>query len=657
MGSTLTRNNKVIGILMVLLIAVGIPLTILLVKQRQIVEQQALGEQALVYFSTDGVSPTTDIAIPPQETVDLPIYVDTENYTMTGFDITIDLGTGVTLEQLHPNDALGGSILPENQDQNLRIVRHGRTIPDSTLEGKQRLATLTLKAASNPPSGIITISGVTIISTLAQNYGVLTTRTIPLRYAVGTPNASLHFTNLGSDTPLTSLTIQPNTSLVLKLTLDVGSAVANSFAVWLSYPESITVERFEEGADANKFNATVLKDFNNTTRLLRYEKLSNTNNAAITGKLHLATITFKAKEKGAGRILFSKAVATGTTPIILTTKHLNFAIGASPSNTPVPTGEEPTLTPRPTQSECPEQMSLQGVVFHDVNRNRRQDPSEEGLPNIYVLLLGAVDASQVTDDDGIYLFENLDPGDYQIEITVPQGFTTLSDNPYAITNLCADTLTVNFALVPAATISPTISPPISPSVIPTPSILPGRTYFDFRLFLQGTGRDGATGQPQEGVRTLLVEVFDTDNTLVAATTGAIGFDRATEKFKGIIDMGLLRTGKYLVKVTTDRYLRKLISQKAPLLTIQENSINGLPEATLVVGDVNNDNVLNLLDYNILAVACFDSNHPTFDPKAKFNSRACTTHPQRKTADLNDDGFIDGKDFNLLIRSFSMQRGD
>ena len=70
--------------------------------------------------------------------------------------------------------------------------------------------------------------------------------------------------------------------------------------------------------------------------------------------------------------------------------------------------------------------SIGDKVWSDCNSNGVQDANEAGVGGVVVKLLnaaGAVLASTVTDANGNYLFKNLVPGDYAIQVVAPAGTT------------------------------------------------------------------------------------------------------------------------------------------------------------------------------------------------------------------------------------------
>lgn len=64
--------------------------------------------------------------------------------------------------------------------------------------------------------------------------------------------------------------------------------------------------------------------------------------------------------------------------------------------------------------------SLAGFVFFDADGDGTRDASEDGVPGIVVRLSGSetagssVDQSTITDNNGAYSFDELEPGTYQI---------------------------------------------------------------------------------------------------------------------------------------------------------------------------------------------------------------------------------------------------
>ena len=73
--------------------------------------------------------------------------------------------------------------------------------------------------------------------------------------------------------------------------------------------------------------------------------------------------------------------------------------------------------------------SLGNFVFEDKNANGIQEAGEAGIANATVKLLdaaGSVIATTTTDENGLYSFSNLQPGDYKVQFVQPDGFNGVS---------------------------------------------------------------------------------------------------------------------------------------------------------------------------------------------------------------------------------------
>ncbi len=203
---------------------------------------------------------------------------------------------------------------------------------------------------------------------------------------------------------------------------------------------------------------------------------------------------------------------------------------------------------------------------------------------------------------------------------------------------------------PKPTSSPTLS--VMPSATPTPTPLPGTTTLSFpSILLHGIGSAGdsvAPGtsgntSPLTPNRTLSVQVVNASNVLVTTLSGTITYSPSSGGFSGSVSLGsTVPTGSYLVKVKTDKYL---VKQLPGIITLTQGQTTTIPPVSLIVGDINNDNTLNILDYNILLGCYSDFLPPTSCPGTNG-----------KESDLNDDGSVNASDYNLFLRELSVQSG-
>lgn len=182
---------------------------------------------------------------------------------------------------------------------------------------------------------------------------------------------------------------------------------------------------------------------------------------------------------------------------------------------------------------------------------------------------------------------------------------------------------------------------------------PTNVQLSLTLALQGVGFTGSSTQPtlttlhtpKNTTRSVTVSVFDQNNNPVKTANGSVQFNTTSGLFTGTIDIPGLPAGQYIVKVTTQRYLVK----KIPGIQTLAIGTNAMPQVTMIAGDVNMDNKLSIEDYSILS-DCYG---------AGLTSGACTTDKQNPKVqpDINDDGVVDGLDYQLFFDSLSIQQGD
>ena len=209
--------------------------------------------------------------------------------------------------------------------------------------------------------------------------------------------------------------------------------------------------------------------------------------------------------------------------------------------------------------------------------------------------------------------------------------------------------------VPTAEPTPTNAPsatPVPTNVLePTPTIVPGATSFNVTLLLHGIGKGGdsvnplALGNlnPLRPQRTVSFEVYNAQNQLATTQDGTVTYDSVSGSFKGVIDMGtILTTGPYTVKVKSDQFLKNLFPG---IQNITQGTTNVLPQIALINGDINGDNIVNLLDYNELMGCYSDLLPPTNCPAGS-----------EITSDLNDDGAVNQFDYNLFLRELNNRGG-
>lgn len=126
-----------------------------------------------------------------------------------------------------------------------------------------------------------------------------------------------------------------------------------------------------------------------------------------------------------------------------------------------------------------------------------------------------------------------------------------------------------------------------------------------------------------------------------------------------IDLGILPTGFYQIFIKTNGYLtlRLINAQGDNTFPLSQGTTLTLPPNELIGGDVApisssssasfssltyGDNSLDLKDYNLL-IGCYGETPKTLSPSCQ----------NLQVADLNDDGFINGIDYNILLKGLSL----
>lgn len=220
---------------------------------------------------------------------------------------------------------------------------------------------------------------------------------------------------------------------------------------------------------------------------------------------------------------------------------------------------------------------------------------------------------------------------------IKPGVTTIN---LTIVNLLTNTVLASktFGLTVYASTSPTPTPGSSTTRVTLPLLLHGVGKGGDNVNPNSTG----TTNPVHPTRTVTVSLIDGSQQIVKTVQGNIIFDTSTGSFNGTIDLGSnFPTGFYTVRAKTPNYIDRQIGLS--FYNITQGQTTPLNTTPLVVGDSNNDNHINILDYNML-LDCYSSIEP---------AKNCNPTKFSET-DLNDDGQVNQFDYNLLLRELSSQ---
>ncbi len=249
----------------------------------------------------------------------------------------------------------------------------------------------------------------------------------------------------------------------------------------------------------------------------------------------------------------------------------------------------------------------------------KNDPAHNQLLLNNNYTLAGIDMEQNTSGQSIFWTVDFGAG----AITTP---TTMSTPP---------------AVTGGVTISPSNLSETPPSASPSNQITPttGPVAADMiigvSVKINGIGKDGNV-TPKHLTRKVTAFVYDTGTSPVTTGTGFLNYDGGAY-FTGIIHLGKLSQGAYLIKLVSDDTLQVLAQPAFQTLLIGKTNI--IPQVTLYLGDLNGDNVLDINDYNI-ALPCFQSS-------------PCNN----VTLDFNDDTTINVLDYNLFLQSYEELHGD
>lgn len=180
------------------------------------------------------------------------------------------------------------------------------------------------------------------------------------------------------------------------------------------------------------------------------------------------------------------------------------------------------------------------------------------------------------------------------------------------------------------------------------------TFLAVSTYLHGIGASGdnanptdsrlSNKSPQHLQRVGTAYIFNNQNEFVSSSSGNLEYDSVKGNFSGNIDIGgTIPQGLYTIKIHVPAHLRRLVPG-IQTLNSQQNNI--LPAITLVTGDINNDNTLNIIDYSVL-IDCYSDLLP---------AKACSD-VLKTPSDLNDDGAVNQIDYNLFLRELTTQSGN
>lgn len=164
------------------------------------------------------------------------------------------------------------------------------------------------------------------------------------------------------------------------------------------------------------------------------------------------------------------------------------------------------------------------------------------------------------------------------------------------------------------------------------------TTLTFKVTLPGIGTDvklGLNNTPKRMDREFNVQFISQDDEIIQEEEVTLTYTNGV--YQGNLETTLPQDA-YEVKIASDNSLIKTIP--GVIQVSDTKSEFTLPTVSLITGNIsqtdNSQNSLDIFDYNAM-LTCFEQS-------CSFSQKA----------DLNDDGIVDTKDFNILLRGFAIQ---
>ena len=223
--------------------------------------------------------------------------------------------------------------------------------------------------------------------------------------------------------------------------------------------------------------------------------------------------------------------------------------------------------------------------------------------------------------------------------------------PSGVTPTDTPTQQVGTTMTPTNIPSP-LPTGITPTTLPTPTL--GPAIGTLALHFEGIDpqNNPIPHHPQRQVVLSFFPAQDFTQNPVATLAETVTFSQSDPNGSFVnssIALSSIPQGSYYILAKSpEGSLQELLNNASPVTIAPGQTVvlNGPAPVTLRMGDLDNDNSVDITDYNIL-IDCFDT---------KASSPACKAHQvsdsyQTNFADLNDDGVVNGIDYNILLRRF------
>ncbi|MBI5045210.1 MAG: VWA domain-containing protein [Candidatus Levybacteria bacterium] len=181
-----------------------------------------------------------------------------------------------------------------------------------------------------------------------------------------------------------------------------------------------------------------------------------------------------------------------------------------------------------------------------------------------------------------------------------------------------------------------------------------RASLNISLLLDGLGAAGDNANPNNNAvsnkkplhpqKEVRIRIYDENNKIVLDDTSKNTFSANGTTLGVNRDIGpSFPTGKYSIFISVPGYLTKRV---APITSITTQKNVDLPTLRLTTGDVNRDDSLNILDYDLMR-GCYSD----------YLAPVSCSNDEKLRSDINDDGKVNQFDINLFLREMSVLHGD
>jgi len=257
-----------------------------------------------------------------------------------------------------------------------------------------------------------------------------------------------------------------------------------------------------------------------------------------------------------------------------------------------------------------------------------------------------------------------DQSNENVLATAIPAYILIAGAPTAVPSQVPTTLPSPTMTLPTPTKAPTPtiaattipSPTLSATAIPSPTVTlsPQTTALTFNVLMHSIGSSGDNANPNASdlsnknplhqSRDVTVTIYNDQNQLVITQPGTLAYNTTQGTYTGTIILSTpVPLGQYTVRIKEPLHLRRLIPG---IQTLTPQKANVMPIVALVAGDTNNDNTINILDYNTL-VGCYSDLLPAAD----------CDDTRKVQADLDDNGAVNQFDYNLFLREITVQAGN